>query len=99
MEDGTSSTQNTVPFPTLTILYLPMEAETIVGEIGQKYNNMTAEDCTGFFAGGSERRFKKVTIWSQGIDSLWFNAIVARVKELSDLTKIPIVSGGIMYCI
>jgi hypothetical protein len=97
MEDGTS--QNTVPFPTLTILYLPIEAETIVVEIGQKYNNMTAEDCTGFFVGGSERRFKKVTIWSQGIDSLWFNTIVARVKELSDLTKIPIVSGGVMYSI
>ena len=59
MEDGTSSTQNTVPFPTLTILYLPMEAETIVAEIGQKYNNMTAEDCTGFLQGdqrGDSRR-------------------------------------------
>jgi hypothetical protein len=99
MEDGTSSTQNTVPFPTLTILYLPIEPETIVAEIGQKYNNMTAEDCTGYFAGGAERQFKKVTIWSQGIDSLGFNAIVARIKELSDLTKSPIVSGGIMYCI
>jgi hypothetical protein len=99
MEDGKSSTQNTVPFPTLTILYLPTEAETIITEIGRKYNNMTSEDCTGYFAGGLERRFKKVTIWSQGIDTLWFNAIVARVKELSDLTKIPIVSGGIMYCI
>ena len=98
MEDGTSSTQNTVPFLTLTILHLPMEAETIVADrISQKYNNMTAEDYW-IFCRGIERRFKKVTIWSQGIDSLWFNAIVARVKELSDLTKIPIVSG-IMYCI
>jgi hypothetical protein len=99
MEEGRPSTKNTVPFPTLTILYLPIEAATILAEIGQKYNNMTAEDCMGYFAGGSERRFKKVTIWSQGIDSLWFNAIVARVKELSDLTAIPIVSGGIMYCV
>ena len=52
MEDGTSSTQNTVPFPTLTILYLPMEAETIVAEIGQKYNNMTAEDLYWIFCRG-----------------------------------------------
>ncbi|HET9357313.1 MAG TPA: hypothetical protein VFN98_04400, partial [Nitrososphaeraceae archaeon] len=68
-------------------------------EISQKYCNMTAEDCKGYFDGGIERQYRKITIWSQGIDSLWFNAIIARIKELAEVNSVPIVSGGIMYAI
>jgi hypothetical protein len=99
-EDTSSATSsNAIPFPTLTILYLPSEASEIVEEISQKYSNMTTESCKGYFHGGKERQYWKVTIWSQGIDSLWFNAIIARVKDLADVNSIPIVSGGIMYAI
>jgi hypothetical protein len=38
-----------------------------------------------------------VTIWSQGIDSLWLNAVVARAKELAGVEFVTLVSGGIMY--
>ena len=81
------------------ILYLPSKASEIVEEISQKYCNMTAEDCKGYFDGGIERQYRKITIWSQGIDSLWFNAIIARIKELAEVNSVPIVSGGIMYAI
>jgi hypothetical protein len=101
LAEDTSSTasNNAIPFPTLTILYLPGEAEEIVEEISQKYYNMTVEDCKGFFHGGAQRSYKKVTIWSQGIDSLWFNAIIASIKELANVDFVPIVSGGIMYSV
>ena len=98
-EDTSSRSSNTIPFPTLTILYLPSEAESIIEEVRQKYFNITVEDCKGFFHGGVQRQYKKVTIWSQGIDSLWFNAIIAGVKELANVEFVPIVSGGIMYSI
>jgi hypothetical protein len=99
-EDTSSATSsNAITFPTLTILYLPSEASEIVEEISQKYSNMTTESCKGYFHGGKERQYWKVTIWSQGIDSLWFNAIIARVKDLADVNSIPIVSGGVMYAI
>jgi hypothetical protein len=101
MAEDTSSTasNNTIPFPTLTILYLPTEAESVIEEISQKYYNITVEDCKGFFHGGVQRQYKKVTIWSQGIDSLWFNAIIASIKELASVEYVPIVSGGIMYSV
>lgn len=101
MTEDTSSaaSSNAIPFPTLTILYLPSKASEIVEEISQKYSNMTAEDCKGYFDGGIERQYRKITIWSQGIDSLWFNAIIARIKELAEVNSVPIVSGGIMYAI
>jgi hypothetical protein len=101
MTEDTSSAapSNAIPFPTLTILYLPSKASEIVEEISQKYCNMTAEDCKGYFDGGIERQYRKITIWSQGIDSLWFNAIIARIKELAEVNSVPIVSGGIMYAI
>ena len=101
MTEDTSSaaSSNVIPFPTLTILYLPSKASEIVEEISQKYCNMTAEDCKGYFDGGIERQYRKITIWSQGIDSLWFNAIIARIKELAEVNSVPIVSGGIMYAI
>ena len=90
---SSSSSTDTIPYPTLKILYLPAEAEVDVEEISQKYNNMTVEDCKGFFHQGKEKDYKKITIWSQGIDSLWFNAIIARIKELSNLETNPIGSG------
>lgn len=101
MAEDTSSaaSNNTIPFPTLTILYLPAESESVIEEISQKYYNITVEDCKGFFHGGMPRLYKKVTIWSQGIDSLWFNAIIASVKDLANVEYVPIVSGGIMYSI
>jgi hypothetical protein len=98
-EDTSSTASNTIPFPTLTILYLPAEAENIIEELSQKYFNITVEDCNGFFHGGVKRQYKKITIWSQGIDSLWFNAIIARIKELASVEFVPIVSGGIMYSV
>jgi hypothetical protein len=98
-EDTSSTASNTVPFPTLTILYLPAEAENVIDEISQKYCNITVEDCKGFFHGGVQKQYNKITIWSQGIDSLWFNAIIARIKELANVEFVPIVSGGIMYSI
>jgi hypothetical protein len=36
-------------------------------------------------------------LWSQGIDSLWLNAIVARTKELAGVKFVTLVSGGMMY--
>jgi hypothetical protein len=93
---SSSTSTDTTIYPTLTILYLPAEAEAAIIEISQKYNNMTVEDCKGFFLNGKEKEYKKITIWSVGIDTLWFNAIMARIKELSNLESIPIVSGGRM---
>ncbi|TLY05441.1 MAG: hypothetical protein E6K92_01545 [Thaumarchaeota archaeon] len=85
-----------IPFPTLTILYLPSEANEVVDEVSRKYPNSTVEDCVGFFH-GSQKHYKKVTIWSQGIDSLWLNAIVARTKERAGVEFVTLVSGGMMY--
>jgi BioD-like phosphotransacetylase family protein len=99
MSDDTSSSPSpaaAVPFPTLTILYLPSEAKAVVDEVSQKYSNSTVEDCVGFFH-GTQRHYKKVTMWSQGIDSLWLNAIVARTKELAGVEYVTLVSGGMMY--
>jgi hypothetical protein len=99
MSDDASSSQAptaAVPFPTLTILYLPTEAMTVVDDVSQKYPNSTVEDCVGFFH-GTQKHYKKVTIWSQGIDSLWLNAVVARTKELASVDFVTLVSGGMMY--
>ncbi len=85
-----------IPFPTLTILYLPAEASMVADEVSQKYSNITIEECIGFFH-GAQRQYKKVTIWSQGIDSLWLNAIIARTKELASVEFVTLVSGGMMY--
>lgn len=98
-EDISSTSSNTIPFPTLTIVYLVNEAEQLIDEISQKYNNITVEDCNGFFNDGVKRDYKKITIWSQGIDSLWFNALIARIKEIANVDSVPIVSGGIMYSV
>lgn len=98
-EDISSTSSNTIPFPTLTIVYLVNEAEQLIDEISQKYNNITVEDCNGFFNDGVKRDYKKITIWSQGIDSLWFNALIARIKEIASVDSVPIVSGGIMYSV
>ena len=96
-EDTSAAEPNaTIPFPTLTILYLPAEAAAVVDEVSQKYSNSTVEDCTGFFH-GTQRQYKKITIWSQGIDSLWLNAVVARIKELASVEFVTLVSGGMMY--
>jgi hypothetical protein len=98
-DTSSAASNNTIPFPTLTILYLPAKAESIIEEISHKYYNITIEECKGFFHGGVERQYKKVTIWSQGIDSLWFNAIIASVKDLANVKYVPIVTGGIMYSV
>lgn len=97
-DDASSSSSPTaaIPFPTLTILYLPSEAMAVVEEVSQKYANSTVEDCVGFFH-GNQRQYKKVTMWSQGIDSLWLNAIVARTKELAGVEFVTLVSGGMMH--
>ncbi|HXG07465.1 MAG TPA: hypothetical protein VNI77_09100 [Nitrososphaera sp.] len=99
-EDASSSSSPAaaIPFPTLTILYLPSEAEDVIDEVAQKYSNSTVEDCIGFFH-GAKRNYKKVTIWSQGVDSLWLNAVVARAKELAGVDFVTLVSGGMMYVI
>lgn len=96
--DSSSSSSSTaaIPFPTLTILYVPSEAKAVVDEVGQKYTNSTVEDCLGFFH-NAQRHYKKITIWSQGIDSLWLDAIVARTKELARVEFVTLVSGGMMY--
>ena len=75
------------------------QAKDLIDEISQKYNNITVEDCNGFFSDGVKRDYKKITIWSQGIDSLWFNALIARIKEIANVGSVPIVSGGIMYTV
>jgi len=98
-EDISSTATNTIPFPTLTIVYLVNQAEGLIDEISKKYNNITVEDCNGFFNDGVKRDYKKITIWSQGIDSLWFNALIARIKEVANIDAVPIVSGGIMYTV
>jgi hypothetical protein len=98
-KDTSSAASSTIPFPTLTILYIPIKAESLIEEIGEKYCNMTSEECRGFFHGGIQREYKKITIWSQGIDSLWFNAIIAKIKELANIEYVPIVSGGMMYSV
>ena len=85
-----------IPFPTLTILYLPAEAAAVVEDVSQKYPNMTIEDCAGFFH-GNQRLYKKVTIWSQGIDSLWMDAVIARTKELASVEFVNVVAGGMMH--
>jgi len=94
---STPAPSNTaIPFPTLTILYLPVQASAMVEEMGQKYPNITVEDCLGYFH-GNKRDYKKVTIWSQGIDSLWLNAIIARIRELAGVDFVTLVSGGVLY--
>lgn len=93
---SSSSPAAAIPFPTLTILYLPSEAKVVVDEVSQKYANSTVEDCVGFFH-GTQKHYKKVTIWSQGIDSLWLNAVVAKTKELAGVEFVTLVSGGMMY--
>ena len=98
-EDTSSAESSTIPFPTLTIIYLISKAESVIEEISQKYNNITVEECYGFFSGGVKQDYKKITIWSQGIDSLWFNALIARVKEVTGVETVPVVSGGIMYSV
>lgn len=85
-----------IPFPTLTIVYLPVEAASVVEDVSQKYPNITVEDCVGFFH-GTQRSYKKVTIWSQGIDSLWMDAVIARTKELGSVEFVTVVSGGMMH--
>ncbi|HVX02329.1 MAG TPA: hypothetical protein VHA09_04180 [Nitrososphaera sp.] len=96
-EDTSSAAPNeAIPFPTLTILYLPSEAVAVVEEVSQKYPNMTIEDCIGYFH-GNQRLYKKVTIWSQGIDSLWMDAVIARTKELAAVQFVNVVSGGMMH--
>ena len=55
---------------------------------------MTTEDCKGYFHGGAGERQDTVTIWSQGIDSLWFNAIIARVKELAGVNSTDCLWGS-----
>jgi hypothetical protein len=75
---------------------MPEEAAAAVDEVSKKYSNSTVEDCVGFFH-GTTRQYKKITIWSQGIDSLWLNAIVARIKELASVEFVTLVSGGMMY--
>lgn len=98
MSEDTSSAapSEAIPFPTLTIIYLPVEAAAVVEDVSQKYPNMTVEDCTGFFH-GTGRQYKKVTIWSQGIDSLWMDAVIARTKELAAVEFVNVVSGGMMH--
>jgi hypothetical protein len=96
MTEDTASAGAPVPFPTLTIIYLPAEAAAVVEDVSQRYPNITVEDCTGFFH-GKERRYKKVTIWSQGIDSLWMEAVIAKTKELAEVEFITVVSGGMMH--
>ena len=98
-EDTSSAESSTIPFPTLTIIYLISKAESVIEEISQKYNNITVEECYGFFSGGVKQDYKKITIWSQGIDSLWFNALIARIKEVTGVETVPVVSGGIMYSV
>ncbi|TLX87581.1 MAG: hypothetical protein E6L01_02020, partial [Thaumarchaeota archaeon] len=61
-EDMSSTASNTIPFPTLTIVYLVTEADGLIEEISQKYNNITVEDCNGFFNDGVKRDYKKITI-------------------------------------
>ena len=96
-EDASSATSSPkIPFPTLTIIYLPEGSTPVTEEIGQKYPNVTVENCIGYFH-GSKKEYKKVTIWSQGIDSLWLDAIIARAKELAGVDFITLVSGGMMY--
>jgi hypothetical protein len=94
MSDETAA--GPIPFPTLTIIYVPVEAAGVVEDVSQKYPNITVEDCVGFFH-GSQRTYKKVTIWSQGIDSLWMDAVIARTKELGSVEFITVVSGGMMH--
>jgi hypothetical protein len=96
-EDTSPAESNSsVPFPTLTILYVPVEAADVIEDVSQKYPNMTVEDCSGFFH-GKQRQYKKITIWSQGIDSLWLDAVVARTKELAAVEFVTVVSGGMMH--
>lgn len=68
----------------------------MIEDVSNKYPNMTVEDCSGFFH-GSQRQYKKITIWSQGIDSLWMDAVIARTKELSSVEFVTVVSGGMMH--
>lgn len=96
MSDDNSAASAPVPFPTLTIVYLPAEAAAVVEDVSQRYPNITVEDCVGFFH-GKERRYKKVTIWSQGIDSLWMDAVIAKTKELAGVDFVNVVSGGMMH--
>ena len=38
---------------------------------------------------GGVRQIKKITIWSQGIDSLSFNALIARAQEVTGVETVP----------
>ncbi len=38
-----------------------------------------------------------MTVWSQGIDSLWMDAVLARTKELAGVEFVTVVSGGMMH--
>ncbi len=95
MSDETATT-GPIPFPTLTIVYVPVEAVGVIEDMSQRYPNITIEDCVGFFH-GNQRNYKKVTIWSQGIDSLWMDAVIARTKELAGIEFVTVVSGGMMH--
>lgn len=95
MSDETAAA-GAIPFPTLTIVYLPAEAAAVMEDMSQRYPNITIEDCVGFFH-GNQRNYKKVTIWSQGIDSLWMDAVIARTKELAGVEFVTVVSGGMMH--
>jgi hypothetical protein len=63
------------------------------------FYNISVLFCNGFFNEGVKRDYKIITIWSQGIDCLWFNALIARIKEIANVDSVPIVSGGIMYSV
>lgn len=97
-EDASSSAASSpkIPFPTLTIIYIPEQSKSVAEEVSQRYPNVTIEDCFGYFH-GSKQQYKKVTIWSQGIDSLWLDAIIARTKELASVDFVTLVSSGMMY--
>ena len=45
---SSSTSTDTIPYPTLTILYLPSEAKLAVEEISQKYNKANSEIHKGY---------------------------------------------------
>ena len=98
-EDISSTASNTIHFPTLTIVYLVSQAEGLIDEISQKYNNITVEYCNVFFNYGLKIDYNKITILIQGIYSLLFNSFIAMIKEIANVDSVPIVSGGIMYSV
>ena len=98
-EDTSSTASNTIPFPTLTILYLPAQAEGHNRRSEPEIFEYNGRGLQRIFSQRGTREYKKVTIWSQGIDSLWFNAIIASIKERASVEFVPIVSGGVMYSV